>query len=300
MMISPQGIPPKLPKSRPDGPVRLLALDVDGTVLDPAHELDPIVRAAIHNAIDAGIRVVLCTGRRFRRAKAIAELIGLTDPMVCNSGALIKCPSSHATLWRADHSPDDARHLVGVFQTHQCPVLSFLDTPNDEPDFVTPAFPSGCAFFDEYLEHNRNHRKIDPDWLTRANDFSGHFHLCAAGSKEKMQRIADALEAQRPGHYQIFVQKSPAYLAWMCEVLRRDASKWTALKQLSAAWGIADHEICAVGDDVNDVPMIENAGWGVAMGHATEFVKSRAQWIGPCNAEHGVAEVVRILLESQS
>ena len=52
-----------------------------------------------------------------------------------------------------------------------------------------------------------------------------------------------------------------------------------------------------MGDDANDVPMIANAGWGVAMGHAADFVKAKAHWIAPGNSDHGVAEVIRIVLE---
>lgn len=286
-------------KPKPDQPIRLLALDVDGTVLDANHQLDPIVKDAIHQAIKADIRVVLCTGRRFRRARAISSLIGLKGPMVCNSGALVKCPETNATLWRADHKPADTSHLFEMFKRHGTPALSFLDSQPDAPDFVTRAYPSGCALFDEYLEYNRRDALFDPNWLDRPNAHTGHFHLCAAGSQVQMQKIEEDLKRNHPDGFQIFVQKSPFYVAWMCEVLSRDASKWIALKSLAQGWGIKDEEVCAVGDDANDVPMIARAGWGVAMGHAADFVKAKAHWIAPSNADHGVAEVIRIVLESQ-
>ena len=291
---------PRPEMARPARPIRLLALDVDGTILDRAGQLDDIVRDALHQALDAGIKVVLCTGRRFRRASAIAAKLGLSEPMVCNSGALVKCPTTNATHWRADHTRDEARRVMQVFDTFGKPILSFLDTPPEEPDFVTATEQSGCALFDQYLHENRGMGRIDPLWRQRERAYEGHFHLCAAGTREDMLVVEAELERREPGQYQIFVQKSPNYLPWMCEVLRRDANKWSALKTVADEWGIADAEICAVGDDANDVPMIARAGWGVAMGHAAEFVKQNAAWIAPDNADHGVAEVVRIVLKSHS
>jgi hydroxymethylpyrimidine pyrophosphatase-like HAD family hydrolase len=67
------------------------------------------------------------------------------------------------------------------------------------------------------------------------------------------------------GRIQTFAQRSQKYLGTMCEFLRHDASKWTAILRLASMWGI---DPSAVGDDVNDIPMIKNAGLGVAMGHA--------------------------------
>jgi Cof subfamily protein (haloacid dehalogenase superfamily) len=283
---------------RPTQPVRLLALDVDGTILNRQSQLEEPVRAAIERAKTAGIKVVLCTGRRFRRASAIAEMLGLDTPMVTNSGALVKCPGTNRTLWAAAHSPGDFQAIISVFQAHGRPILSFLDTRPDEPDFVTSAYPSGCALFDHYLAENLKFGQVVPDWLAKDDAASGHFHLCAAGTREAMQQIADQLHRQRPDGFQIFVQKSPAYVAWMCEVLRRDANKWTALKTIADEMKIGTEAICAVGDDANDVPMIENAGWGVAMGHSEAFVHEKAHWSCPPNHENGLVEAINRVLES--
>jgi HAD superfamily hydrolase (TIGR01484 family) len=84
------------------GRYRILALDVDGTLLDADGHLRPRTADAVARAARAGIRPVLCTGRRYRRARAVTEQLGLDAPIVCNSGAIVKDPASHATLWRAD------------------------------------------------------------------------------------------------------------------------------------------------------------------------------------------------------
>jgi hydroxymethylpyrimidine pyrophosphatase-like HAD family hydrolase len=94
------------------------------------------------------------------------------------------------------------------------------------------------------------------------------------------------------GRVQTFVQRTSRYLGTMCEVLRPEASKWGAVAQLAATWGISAHEICAIGDDFNDVPMIRHAGLGVAMGHAPAEVLAVADHITGDHESEGVATFV--------
>ena len=80
---------------------RLLAIDIDGTLVNSRDELTPATRAAIARATAAGIHVVLATGRRYRRALGLVESLGLSVPLVTASGALVKDPTTHETLYRA-------------------------------------------------------------------------------------------------------------------------------------------------------------------------------------------------------
>src|SRR6516164_7280298 len=96
---------------------RILALDVDGTLLDPEGALRPRTADAIARASRAGIRPVLCTGRRYRRARPIAAQLGLDAPLICNSGAIIKNPTDHQTLWRGDFGSALAADILELFAT---------------------------------------------------------------------------------------------------------------------------------------------------------------------------------------
>jgi 5-amino-6-(5-phospho-D-ribitylamino)uracil phosphatase len=78
----------------------------------------------------------------------------------------------------------------------------------------------------------------------------------------------------------------------MCEILRHDASKWTAILYLAKLWDIEPREICAVGDDVNDIAMIRHAGLGVAMGHTRADVLTAADLITGDHEQDGVAMLV--------
>lgn len=255
----------------------LIALDVDGTLLDGAGELAPDTLDAIRYLEQSGSRVVLCTGRRFRRAADAAIRAGLTGPIVCNSGALVKDLDSEATLWRADFDLDVLQKTLAVFRAADRPVVGFCDRRLSERDFRVARYPIGDAAFDEYVKWNRAHADIDANWeRTAMSGLSEAFHVCAIGTRPQMIVVERAVHASVPKRVRTFVQRSPRYEGWMCEVMPVQAGKWAALCEVARRWRIPPAQICAIGDDVNDAPMISAAGLGVAMPHAPDEVKAVA------------------------
>lgn len=256
----------------------LIGIDVDGTLLDAEGDVRAGLREALTEARRAGVRVVLCTGRRYRRARAMAERIGLEAPLVCNSGALVKDPGSDATLWRADFGVETLRRLLGLFSQRSERPLSFVDHGRAGPDFTIDLMGTGDREFDDYVDANREHVGVDAGWVGEATHGlgRGHFHVCAIGDRPRMLRFEGEVRATLDGEVLSFVQRSPLYSGWMCEILRADAGKWAALWHVAEMWGIGREAICAIGDDMNDRPMIEGAGLGVAMGHAPEEVRAVA------------------------
>jgi Cof subfamily protein (haloacid dehalogenase superfamily) len=284
---------------------RILALDVDGTLLCPDGTLRPRTRDAIARAAAAGIRPVLCTGRRFRRARPIASQLGLDAPVVCNSGAIIKDLDSHATLWRADLDSELADCVIALLRDRDQPAVIFTDRPDDQADFIIRAFPTGREPFDDYVAQNREHAEINALCHGRGSrDDNGHrhpdldpvFHVCAIGTKSEMLSFQEHALSRLGARVQTFVQGSRHYLGAMCEILRHDASKWTAILHLAQSWGVEPAAICAVGDDVNDIPMLRNAGLGVAMGHAQADVRAAADVVTGDHDEDGVAMFIDDIL----
>ena len=277
------------------GQYQILALDVDGTLLDADGTLRQSTAAAVARAAKAGIRPVLCTGRRYRRALPIAQQLGIDAPLVCNSGAIVKDPKNHRTLWRADFDDSLATDVLDLFRGHDQPAVVFTDRGPHEHDFIIAAFPTGREYFDDYVGQNREHAEIDAHgrWGTAsANMGNPLFHICAIGTANEMLDFEEFARRRFAGRVQTFVQRSPRYLGTMCEVLRHDASKWTAILHLAGLWGIEPGAICAVGDDVNDIPMIKNAGLGVAMGHARLEVRGAADLVTGGHDEDGVTMLV--------
>jgi 5-amino-6-(5-phospho-D-ribitylamino)uracil phosphatase len=269
---------------------RILALDIDGTLLDRAGKLRKRTVEAVGRAIRAGIKPVLCTGRRYRRALPIAIELGLETPIVCNSGAMVKHPSGHRTLWRADLPRSVLIEIFEVFRHRQELAVSFTDRSPDKFDFMVTNAPTGRPLFDDYLDQNRNHAEVDPDWPSRPDRM--HYHLCAIGTLPAMREFERAILDRVPGLVQTFVQKSPRYAGTMCEILRHDANKWTAMLQLAELSEIGPEAICAVGDDMNDLPMLRGAGLGVAMGHACPEVIAAADLVTGADDEDGLATLI--------
>ena len=274
---------------------RLLALDVDGTLLDSAGALRPSTASAIARAAASGIRPVLCTGRRYRRARPVAEQLGIDAPLVCNSGALVKEPFEDRTLWRADFDAELLTEILAIFRSFGEPVVSFTDERAEGFDFLVEQNATGRPLFDDYVDQNRAHAAVVPGWPEQWFDHA-HFHLTAIGTRPAMLDFERAVHDRIGGRVRTFVQRSPQYAGTMCELLRSDASKWSAVLHVAELWGVAPEEICAVGDDMNDIPMILGAGLGVAMGHAPESVRRSADLITDDHDNDGVARLVHDVL----
>ncbi len=122
------------------------------------------------------------------------------------------------------------------------------------------------------------------------------FALFAMGTKPQMLRLGDELLSRWNDDLSIHVLRSPRYTGFMCEIAPAGVSKWSGVLHVAELSGIACDQICAVGDDVNDIPMIQGAGLGVAMGNALPEVKAAADRIAPGHDSDGLVAVVEWLL----
>ena len=275
-----------------------MAIDVDGTLLDSAGVLrlgDGRRRRA--RAAEAGIRPVLCTGRDAIGGGLLADRrgrLGIDAPVVCNSGALVKRPSDGRTLLRADLGDPLVGDVLTLFDRLGEPPLRFVDAEGEGPDFLVPGDPTGRPHFDEFIELNRPFGRVFDEWDPPYPDF----HICAVGTREGMLAFEEEAARALGPRIRTFVQKSPRYSGTMCEILHVEASKWSAVRHLARLWGIEPSEICAVGDDMNDLPMIVGAGLGVAMGQAPAFVRESADLVTADHESDGLARLIDDVLLS--
>lgn len=287
-----------MPASETDGPsrIRLLVLDVDGTVTNSRHEVSEGTRQAVHRIQSAGITVMLATGRRYRDTLGVADMLGLETPLVTASGALVKQPAGHATLFRAAFAPGLLESMLGL-----------IVAAGHEPILYTDSFTAGFDFhcrtlgddpaagsLREYLDRNRGLARVQPDLhlVPPPDAFAGF----AMGGQERMQRLEAELEAAFPGLLSLHTIRSPRYREWLCEIAPAGITKWSAVATIATRLGVAAAEICAVGDDVNDLPMIRGAGLGVAMGNALPEVQAAAGCVVGTHDGSGIADVADMLL----
>ena len=290
---------------------RLLVLDVDGTVTNSRHEVTTATCEAVARIRAAGIRVVLATGRRYRDTLPVAARLGISGPVITASGALVKRTSDHVTLTRAEFEPGVLAGVVATivaaghepvlysdsfdegFDFH-CRSLNVSATPGRDASSEPAPSVSGLA---EYLDRNRELARVVPDLHTSVPP--GVFAGFAMGQHRAMLDLEQSLHDRFPGQLSLHTIRSPRYLHWMCEIAPVGVTKWTGIMALAKEWGIRAAEIVAVGDDVNDLPMIRGAGIGIAMGNAQPAVLAAADRVVAREDADGIVEVADLLLGSR-
>jgi 5-amino-6-(5-phospho-D-ribitylamino)uracil phosphatase len=277
--------------------IRLLAIDIDGTLVNSNDALTAETRAALRRVSAAGIHIVLATGRRYSHTLHLVEPLGISVPLITASGALVKDPAHHGTLYKSEFEPRLLCKLLAMLHAAGCDPLLSGDTFGEGFDFYQPAVVRENPYLAEYLALNPNCGRIWPDYF--AAPPPGIFAGFVIGSRDEMLEAERRLQSALPGQITTHVLRPPRYRGFMCELAPAGVTKWSAIRLLAAKWGISDAEICAVGDDVNDIPMIRSAGLGVAMGNAAPEVKAAAARIAPTHDHDGLVEVARWLFERE-
>ena len=274
---------------------RLLAIDIDGTLLNSRQEVTPAIHAALGRASRAGIRVVPATGRRYRHVLPIVELLGIRSPLVTASGALVKDPTDHDTLYQAAFEPQTLLDVIRLIDAQGYDPVFFADTYAEGFDYYVPWLDMRTPELARYVAKNSGHERLCPNMLD--DPPPGLFAGFTSGTRQQMLDLEQVLHGRMPDKLQTSVVYSPVYSGSFLEVAPPGVSKWSGILHLAEQWGIAEDEICAVGDDRNDLSMIRAAGLGVAMGNASTEIKDTAHRIAPSHDDDGLVQVVDWLLE---
>ncbi|WP_141680443.1 MULTISPECIES: Cof-type HAD-IIB family hydrolase [Bacillales] len=243
------------------GDYKLLALDMDGTLLNEQSEISAENAEWIQKALDAGVIVIFSTGRGFRSALPFAEQLKLETPMITVNGS---------EIWHRPHVLHKRTHLSAVYVQR----LHELALAHGEPWF--------WAYTADEIYNKEK-------WISPAGDYASH-HWLKFGYYTEDDSIREKLlaEVQSWGALEI-TNSSPHNL----ELNPLGVSKASALQELCGLLNIEMSQVIAVGDSLNDIAAIREAGLGVAMGNAQEAVKEAADFITFTNNEHGVAEVIK-------
>ncbi len=273
---------------------RLLALDLDGTLLDPYGELTDTVREAVAEARARGLHVVLCTGRRFRTALPLADELELGGEIVVNNGALVKDLGSGKTLFHHYLSSALFPDVLGL-RRELAPPLVYIDTFHERVDLMTERLEHAHPYQQEYLEDHFDHvRLVDDLGAARRDDV---IMVSTMGDEEPLQALrARAHERFGEGVRTHFILNKN-YRGQILEIVSPVSGKWAGLQRVAERAGVAPEEIAAVGDDTNDAELLARAGLGIAMGNAVDEVQEAADEVVKSNAQGGAAEAIeRVLL----
>lgn len=254
--------------------VDLIALDLDGTLLDPHERVSEANRIAIAAALEQGVRVVLVTGRGAEAPAEIARTLDLVLPVICCHGALTKDVQTGRTIGHIPVPLVHAKPMLEYAERNRIDVAVYIE----ERFYRLGGVPS-------YMGDMRG-----PEW-------------CEVGTLRDLPHVAPtflrflgdtAVEAVRttfadlPLHFK--------FETWgtfeECAVTSRDATKRRALENLCRTYQIPRQRVLAVGDSRNDVPMLRWAGIGVVMANAEPEVQRTIGRITASNADDGVARAI--------
>jgi Cof subfamily protein (haloacid dehalogenase superfamily) len=273
---------------------RLLALDLDGTLLDPYGKLPDAARRAVGEARSAGLEVVLCTGRRFRTALPLLRELELEGHVVVNNGVLVKDIATARTLHHA-YLPEELYADALELMREAGPPLVYIDAYEEGTDMLVEADPRTHRFQADYLEDHEEHCRVVDDLA--GVDRTDVIMLSRMGDEATLLPLREraALRFGERLHTHVIWNKN--YEGLIFELLSPASGKWRALERVASERGIGADEIAAVGDDVNDAELLSRAGLGIAMGNAVDEVKQAADLVVRGNAEGGVVEAIdRVLL----
>jgi Cof subfamily protein (haloacid dehalogenase superfamily) len=257
---------------------RLLALDLDGTLMGPDLVISQEVKRAITRAKAQGIVVTVATGRVFNATLPFIEGLGIDGPIICYQGALVRHPVSREIYDHTSVPGALAADVVERLQRSGIFVMAFIDEKTCvtdrrlELDFYLSFHPGGEADV-----------VIEPDLVRRVRHTPPTKLQFVADPLVVEQELA-ALSAQFTDTLSI-VRSHPHF----GEVTAPGITKGAALATLAARLGIASEDVIAIGDQENDVSMLVWAGLGLAMGNAPLEVRELADAVIPPVAESGVA-----------
>ena len=265
----------------PAASYRLLMLDLDGTARSRVHGVTSGVRAAVAAARARGVRVCVATGRMWRSAEPWIHALGADSPAILYNGGQVLDFAAERILYERRLPREAARAVLAVIRraTGVQPLLYVRDrvyAERHDPRLDAYAVDDGLTY------------DIGPTFEALLSD-EPH-KILVIGPRDRIQLLQqDVRAAGLPVHD---VQSEPEYL----EILPSGISKGTAMDAMLAALGVSAAEVVAVGDNWNDLEMIQAAGLGVAMGHAPPGVRERADYVCGTAEQEGVREVIERFL----
>lgn len=260
--------------------IKLVALDLDDTLLDDGLKISPDCRRTIQAVRSRGVRITISTGRMFKSALPYAEQLDIDVPLITYQGAWVKNSRSGEILYYKPVPTHLAGEIIEYFQARGIHVHSYY---NDHL-VMEKLTPEGAAYAALAGVEIRLVESL------RAELETAEAMKIMAISHQERQLLAmqDHLQGMYGDKLHI-TRSKPHFL----ELMHPEADKARALQVIANYYGIGRHEVMAIGDSFNDLEMIKWAGLGVAMGNAVPVVKAAADYITRSNEEEGVAEALQ-------
>jgi Cof subfamily protein (haloacid dehalogenase superfamily) len=255
-------------------PISLLALDLDGTLLDSRGEISERNRIAIDSARERSVHVALVTGRRFRDSRPVALELGLDVPLISHNGALTKHAATLQTVSVLPLPLDAAREALKIGRKAEADAL----LSNDHEGLgvlVYDHIRGGNTAAHRYISwarriHGEEEGSHAVDQVASLEDYLDHdpIHLSFSGGCEEMDQLEETLKTGLGSTVKVLSTKYLEQDFTLIDIINPAASKGAGVAAAAAELGVVREEIMAIGDNYNDLEMLLFAGTGVVMANA--------------------------------
>ncbi|MDX6613720.1 MAG: hypothetical protein QOD75_2906 [Blastocatellia bacterium] len=278
--------------------IRLIALDLDGTLFTSRGQVSEGNRRALDRVRERDVRIAVVTGRRFRDARPVALELGLDVPLIAHNGALTKHARTLETVAATLLPLEAAREVLRVGRAAGGDAL-ISDDPDGSGVMVYDHIGGDNLALVEYIRWARHIHGDDFDEAVRKvdsiEDYLDHapVHVAFSGGCEGMRRLHQILDRELGSLVKIF----PTFYAprdfGLLDVVHPQVSKATGVAAVAAELGIEPHEVMAIGDNINDLEMLHFAGTAVVMENAEPELHAVPEFhLTASNNEDGVARAI--------
>ena len=267
--------------------IKLLVIDIDGTLLTPEREITARTRDAIHAAQAEGIVVTLATGRRYTNTAPIADALGLSIPLILCDGALILQHPQVMVLHTQSLAATVADEAVAVLARYGIqPVVHHINGTKEAiwtgpESFDTPWLTEYLSTFPDQVS------RFPLDTLCKGKP--DPLRVVAFAPEEAIYTLAPEISVLECSWNSI---KQGNYGSAEMAIMRPHCSKASGVAWMAQSLGVPMSEVMAIGDNNNDIEMLEAVGWGIAMGQASDAVRTIARAVTTRNTEDGVAQAI--------
>ena len=287
---------------------KLIAIDLDGTLLNSYGQVSERNREALKKAQEQGIQIVLASGRTTNSVKNMANELGNNNYIICGNGSLVYDLQREEIIYDKFIEKKKALQIIKV-----CEENSIYYNVYTENMVIAKTLSNNVLFYHQENANKPDSRKTKINLVENIYEYienledenilkftiSDSSNIIFNSIIKKLREIKniDVLDVAHMSRKIIKSGTEEIHMAYYyTEITSENVDKWNAVKWLAERLNISNEEIIGIGDNVNDKLMIENAGLGVAMGNSAPYIKEIADKVVSSNSDDGVAEVIEEIL----
>ena len=266
---------------------KMIALDMDGTLLNDEKKVSNRNKRAIEKADDFGVKIVVSTGRLFTSASFFGEMIGVKSPIISSNGAYIREKDRDEVIYERLLGSENAYKIVNLCKKHDLYCHLFTSDTVFTEKIIYASFNYANYNLDMPDDKKININVIKPnDWEAIIEKYKDKILKAVIADED-----SDKIIALRKDVCDLDVEVVSSF-SNNIEIMSKGTSKGDAVRVLADFYGINKDEVICIGDGENDISMIKYAGLGIAMGNAIDEVKDAADFVTLSNEDDGVAHAI--------